>query len=142
MADNLTTAHVSESGESRFAVSISVSGHAMIGDEPEAMGGKDLGPAPYDLLSAALAECTCMTIRWYAEQQKWPLEHVEVVLTHQKGGEGAASARQDVFTKRIKLTGPALTPEQHAKLIEVAAKCPVQRSLEGTPLIRTLESSE
>lgn len=142
MADELTTAHVSETGDSRFAVSIEVSGHAITGDEPEAVGGKDLGPAPYDLLTAALAECTCMTVRWYAEQQKWPLEHVEVVLTHRKGGEGAVNARQDVFTKRIHLTGPALTAEQHRKLIEIAAKCPVQRTLEGTPLIRTLETPQ
>jgi putative redox protein len=67
---------------------------------------------------------------------------VEVVLTHRKGGDGAVNARQDVFTKRIRLTGPALTPEQHAKLTEIAAKCPVQRTLEGTPLIRTLEAPE
>lgn len=141
MAEKPTTAHVRETGESRYSVEIDVSGHKISGDEPETYpGGKDLGPAPYDLLAAALGECTCMTIRWYAEQQKWPLEHVEVVLTHQKGGEGAVNARQDVFTKQIRLTGPALTPEQHAKLIEIGAKCPVQRTLEGTPLIRTAEA--
>lgn len=140
MADEMTTAHVRETGEGRFAVSIEVSGHAIKGDEPASMGGGDLGPAPYDLLAAALGECTCMTVRWYATQQKWPLEHVEVVLTHRKGGEGAVNARQDVFTKTIRLTGPELTPEQHGKLIEIAAKCPVQRTLEGTPLIRTLEA--
>lgn len=141
MAEKLTTAHVRETGDSRYSVAIDVSGHKITGDEPEGeAGGKDLGPAPYDLLTAALGECTAMTIRWYAEQQKWPLERVEVALTHQKGGEGAINARQDVFSKSITLTGPELTPEQHRKLIEVAAKCPVQRTLEGTPLIRTLES--
>lgn len=139
MAEKLTTAHVRETGASRYAVSIEVSGHEIRGDEPPEVGGADLGPAPYDLLAAALGECTCMTVRWYAEQQKWPLEHVEVVLTHQKGGEGAVNARQDVFTKSIRLTGPDLTPERHRKLMEIAAKCPVQRTLEGTPLIRTLE---
>lgn len=141
MAEKLTTAHVRETGDSRYSVEIDVSGHKLTGDEPQDyVGGKDLGPAPYDLLAAALGECTAMTIRWYAEQQKWPLERVEVVLTHQKGGEGAANARQDVFSKSITLTGPELTPEQHRKLIEIAAKCPVQRTLEGTPLIRTLEN--
>jgi putative redox protein len=141
MADAATTAHISETGDSRYAVAIDVSGHRILGDEPETQpGGRNLGPSPYDLLTAALGECTAMTIRWYAEQQAWPLEHVEVRLTHRKGGEGAANARQDVFTKEIRLTGPDLTAEQHAKLIEIAARCPVQRTLEGTPLIRTAEA--
>lgn len=138
MADEIRRAHVTETGASAYAVSIDVSGHGLTGDEPVDFGGGNLGPAPYDLLTAALGECTAMTVRWYALQQKWPLEHVEVTLTHQKGGEGAASPRQDVFSKTIRLKGDALTPEQRAKLIEIAAKCPVQRTLEGTPLIRTL----
>jgi putative redox protein len=139
MAEKTTTAHVRETGSSRFAVAIDVSGHALTGDEPVEAGGGNLGPSPFDLLAAALGECTAMTIRWYALQQKWPLQHVSVVLTHRKGGEGASSPRQDVFSKTINLTGPDLTAEQRAKLIDVAARCPVQRSLEGTPLIRTLE---
>lgn len=136
MADT-TTAHVTESGESDFAVAIEVSGHRLTGDEPVDQGGGNLGPAPYDLLTAALAECTAMTVRWYALQQKWPLEHVEVTVTHRKGGPGAISPRQDMFAKQIRLRGPGLSAEQKAKLIEVAAKCPVQRSLEGTPHILT-----
>ncbi len=139
MAEKSIAAHVRETGASAYSVAIEVSGHSLTGDEPVDFGGGNLGPAPYDLLTAALGECTAMTIRWYAIQQKWPLEHVSVVMTHRKGGEGASSARQDVFSKTITLTGPELTAEQHAKLIEVAAKCPVQRSLEGTPLIRTVE---
>jgi putative redox protein len=137
MAGKLTTAEVTETGESPFAVAIAVSGHVLAGDEPEAAGGANLGPAPYDLLTAALAECTAMTVRWFARREGWPLEHVEVTLTHEKGGEGAASPRQDVFTKCIRLTGPELTEEQREKLIDIAARCPVQRTLEGTPLITT-----
>lgn len=137
MSDTERTALVRETGASPYAVAITVSGHSLTGDEPVDFGGGNLGPNPYDLLTAALGECTAMTIRWYALQQKWPLEHVEVTLTHRKGGERASSPRQDVFTKTIRLTGEALTAEQRAKLIEVAAKCPVQRTLEGTPLIRT-----
>ena len=136
MADT-TTAHVTETGESDFAVAIEVSGHRLTGDEPVGQGGGNLGPAPYDLLTAALAECTAMTVRWYALQQKWPLAHVEVTVTHRKGGPGATSPRQDLFAKQIRLRGPGLSAEQTAKLIEVAAKCPVQRSLEGTPHILT-----
>jgi putative redox protein len=139
MADKTTTAHVTESGASPYAVAIEVSGHSLAGDEPVDFGGGNTGPAPYDLLTAALGECTAMTVRWYALQQKWPVEHVSVVMTHRKGGPEASSPRQDVFSKTITITGPDLTPEQHAKLIEIAAKCPVQRTLEGTPVIRTVE---
>lgn len=137
MADS-TIATITETGESPYAVDIAVAGHSIGGDEPVASGGGNLGPAPYDLLTAALGECTAMTIRWYAIQQHWPVDHVEVVITHQKGGAGAKSPKQDVFTKVIRITGPGLSVEQRRKLIEIAAKCPVQRTLEGTPFIRTL----
>jgi putative redox protein len=126
------TAHVVENGASGYAVAIDVSGHALIGDEPLDAGGGNLGPAPYDLLTAALGECTAMTVRWYALQQKWPLDKVEVTLTHRKEG------KQDMFTKSITLYGDALSDEQRKKLIEIASKCPVQRTLEGTPMIQTL----
>ena len=127
----ITSATVTETGESAYAVDIEVSGYHLKGDEPVSGGGGGLGPAPYDTLLAALGECTAMTVRWYALQQKWPLEKVEVSLTYQKEG------RQDIFEKAITLHGDALTAEQRAKLIDVAAKCPVQRTLEGTPVIRT-----
>lgn len=126
-----TQATIAETGASAYAVAINVSGHSLLGDEPVEAGGANLGPAPYDLLTAALGECTAMTVRWYAIQQHWPLERVEVSLTHHKEG------RQDVFAKRITLHGDALTAEQRLKLVEIAAKCPVQRTLEGTPVIRT-----
>ena len=79
-----TSAHVAETGASRFAVRIDVGRHAIIGDEPAATGGADLGPSPFQLLAAALGECTAMTVRWYAERQKWPVDHVAVDVTHRK----------------------------------------------------------
>lgn len=133
--ENQITAHIAETGESAYAVSIEVNGHILKGDEPKWYGGGDLGPAPYDLLLAALGECTAMTVRWYAIQQKWPLDKVEVTLTHQK------IEKVDTFEKQITVYGDQLTPEQRKKLIEVAAKCPVQRTLEGKVIIRTLEES-
>ncbi len=131
MANSPITAIINENGKSTYAVDIEVSGHKLQGDEPIPFGGGNHGPAPYDLMTAALGECTAMTIRWYAQQQNWPLEKVHVSMTHHKEG------KTDYFTKSITLTGPNLTPEQHQKLLEVAAKCPVQRTLEGTPVIRT-----
>lgn len=132
MADaDLRNAHVIENGESAFCVDIVVSGFPIKGDEPVDAGGGNLGPSPYDTLLAALGECTCMTVRWYARQQNWPLDKVEVNLTHHKEG------RTDHFTKDIIIHGDALTTEQREKLVEIAAKCPVQRTLEGTPVIET-----
>jgi len=125
-------AHVAETGESAYAVAIEVSGHTLKGDEPKESGGGNLGPAPYDMLLAALGECTAMTVRWYALQKQWPLDKVEVDLTHRKEN------KKDYFTKAITLHGDKLTPEQRAKLVEIAAKCPVQRTLEGAPVIETL----
>lgn len=129
--NNIIQAHVQETGKSAYAVTINISGHVLTGDEPVDAGGGNFGPAPYDLLTAALGECTAMTVRWYALQQKWPLEKAEVKITHHKEG------RQDIFTKQVILHGDALSVEQRRKLIEIAAKCPVQRTLEGTPVIQT-----
>ncbi|NCT41570.1 MAG: OsmC family protein [Alphaproteobacteria bacterium] len=131
-ADKTITAHIIETGESDFAVSIDVSGHRITGDEPEDAGGKNLGPAPYDLLTAALGECTAMTVRWCALQQKWPLDKVEVNLTFQKIN------KVGIFEKQVIVHGDQLTDEQRKKLIEIAAKCPVQRTLESKIEIRTL----
>lgn len=128
----LKTAHVEETGKSAYSVSISVSGHTIKGDEPVSFGGGNLGPAPYDLLLAALGECTAMTVRWYAIQQKWPLEKVEVKLTHQK------IDKVDTFEKQVIVHGDTLTDEQRKKLVDVAAKCPVQRTLQSDVVIRTL----
>ena len=137
MSEETSTAHVIETGESPFAVSIEVSGHSLVGDEPRSKGGNDLGPAPYDLLLAALGECTAMTVRWYARQHNWPLERVEVTLTHAKGGVEGKSAKADHFAKTIRISGKDLTEDQRDKLVAVAARCPVQRTLEGTPVITT-----
>lgn len=138
-------AHIAENGKSDYAVTITVSGYTIDGDEPSSFGGGDTGPAPYDMLLAALGECTAMTVRWYAKQQKWPLEKVEVVMTHIK--ENRADITEladkkgppvDVFEKKVILHGDQLTEEQRAKLIEVSAKCPVQKTLQSGVVIRTL----
>lgn len=139
MADGRNEAHVTETGESAFAVRIEVSGHVLTGDEPVDVGGADLGPAPYDLLLAALGECTAMTVRLYARQKGWPLDHVSVSLTHRKGGVAGQPVWTDNFTKTVHLHGDALSDEQRARLIEVAGKCPVHRTLENAAVIATIE---
>ena len=125
-------AKVWETGASRYSVEVGVAGHALRADEPIEDGGGDTGPSPHATLLAALGACTAITVRWYAEREKWPLDKVSVELTYHKEG------RTDHFSKKIKLEGEGLTEAQRQKLIEVAAKCPVQRTLEGTPIISTL----
>lgn len=127
-----TTAHITETDKSDYAVSIEVNGYTLDGDEPKSFGGGGTAPAPYDLLLASLGECTAMTVRWYAIQQKWPLDKVEVSLTHEK------IDKTDHFEKTITITGDKLTEEQRQKLVTIAAKCPIQRTLEGKVEIRTV----
>ena len=131
---------VTETGKSTYSVHIEVSGHSIIGDETVSIGGANLGPSPYNLLLAALGECTAMTVRWYAVNQGWNLDKVEVKLAHLKRSAGDGKGMKDYFSKEVTLIGDKLTPQQRNKLIEVAARCPVQRTLEGTPIIKTVEA--
>ena len=84
-------ATVIETDESLYSVAIKTNGHEITGDEPESYGSQNLGPAPYDLLLAALGECIVMTVRWAAIQNKWPLEKVEAQVTHEKQGSNIAN---------------------------------------------------
>ena len=137
MTDGMTRATITENGESPYAVTIKVSGHELRGDEPDSFGGSNTGPAPYDLLTAALGECTAITVRWYAEKHNWPLEEVKVTVAfHKEEVEGGARPI-DVFEKHVILHGNDLSDEQRQKLLDVAAKCPIQRTMEGAPVIRT-----
>jgi len=123
MSKNKTLATITETDASLYSVKIDVNGHQLIGDEPESFGSKNLGPAPYDLLTASLGECTAMTIRWYAIKKEWPVEKVSVDVTHEKRED------HDVFTKKVHIEGEALSDEQLARLHDVANKCPVQKTL-------------
>lgn len=128
------TVRVSERGTGAFAVSIQAGRHALVGDEPIAFGGNDLGPSPYELLLAALGECTVMTLRMYARQKQWPLEDTHVTLSH--GKVHAADCQEcetkagkvDRIERLIELVGP-LDDAQRARLMEIADKCPVHRTL-------------
>jgi putative redox protein len=136
-----TIAKIADAQGSPLAVAIEVAGHHIAGDEPTEKGGANLGPAPYALLTAALGECATITIRWYALQKSWPLEHVTVVVEHSKVRQAGAADAVDQFLQTITLVGPDLTPEQRAKLVDVAEKCPVHRTLTGTVRIETVRPS-
>jgi uncharacterized OsmC-like protein len=113
-----------------------------LADEPLAYGGTDRGMTPYQFLSAGLGACTSMTIRMYARRKKWPLTHVAVDVTHDKvhaqDCETCESSpnKVDQFTRQIRLEG-ALDAEQRQRLLEIADKCPVHRTLEAQSHIRT-----
>jgi putative redox protein len=119
-----------------FKTHISNGRHAIIADEPVEDGGEDAGFGPYELLQAALGACTNMTLRLYAERKKWPLEEVYTHLAFAREPQ-VDGGKQDVITKKIELVGD-LTAEQRERLLEIADKCPVNKTLQQAMEIRTL----
>ena len=125
---------VRETRNSKFQNTVTVGPHQLLADEPAAAGGDDSGPGPYDYVLAGLGACTSMTMRMYAERKSLPLERVTVTLTHSKiHAEDCAECETrvgmlDQFDRVISMEG-ALDAEQRKKLMEIADKCPVHRTL-------------
>ena len=138
------TVTVTETGGGKFQQSIAIGPHRLIADEPVAAGGLDSGPGPYDFLLAALGACTSMTLRLYADHKQLPLARTSVTLSHAKihaqdceeceTKEGKIDRIERVLT----LDGD-LSDEQRARLVEIADKCPVHRTLTSEVNIRTVE---
>ena len=136
------TADIVVRGDARsFKQEIVAGKHRLLADEPLTAGGGDAGPDPYDYLLARLAVCTSMTIGFYARRNQLPLENITVSLWHSRIHARDCEECEtkegmlDRIDVEIDLTGP-LTTEQHAKLMEIAAKCPVHRTLTSEINIR------
>jgi uncharacterized OsmC-like protein len=113
---------------------ITVGRHRLLADEPIAVGGTDLGPSPYELLAAAVGSCTSMTLQLYAKHKGWPLQRVTVVIKHDKiyavdcANCETREGRIDQLEREITLEGP-LDEAQKKRLLEIAERCPVHRTL-------------
>ena len=125
---------VEDAGSGDFAEIVRSGRHVLPADEPVAVGGTDTGPGPYQYLLAALGACTAMTLRMYARQKKWPLEKVTVRLAHQKIHAADCATcetkegKVDHIQRTVALEGP-LDTAQRQRLLEIADRCPVHRTL-------------
>ena len=125
-----------------FTTTLKAGDHYLTADEPKTVNGNNFGPTPYELVASGLAACTAMTIKMYANRKEWPLEDVEVHITYKKDHaedckhQQDKGAKIDIFEREIKLTGD-LDKGQRERLLEIANKCPVHKTLHAEVLIRT-----
>ena len=113
-------------GNGRFQTALHLHGQMILADEPVEVGGLASGPTPYELLSGSLAACTAMTMRLYAERKGWELPPFRIEVVH---APPLAASERDRFMRRIHIAGP-IDEERKSKLLEIANRCPVHRTLE------------
>jgi putative redox protein len=126
---------VVETGQGDFQVEVSAGGVSFLADEPPEVGGLGSGPTPYDLLCAGLGACTAMTVRLYARGKGIPFDRVSVEVGHSRR---AGTEPSDLFVRRLRVEGE-LSDEQRRKLVQIAEKCPVHRTLHRGAAIETEE---
>lgn len=128
--------------EEGFTTNVQIGNHSIVADEPADVGGNDFGPTPYDLVAAGLATCTAMTMKMYAARKKWDLQEVSVHVNHEKNhcldceNVGTTDAMIDHFERIIEIKGD-LDEKQRERLLWIANKCPVHKTLLGDVEIRT-----
>ncbi len=141
LSESQSTARIGDAS-TKFTTQLHAGRHRMVADEPEDAGGMDLGPSPYQLLSSALGACTAMTLRMYADHKSWDLKEVVVHVDHEKRhsedceNSEKKTSKIDYFIRSIEIEGD-LTRDQTNRLLEIADKCPVHRTLKGDIEINT-----
>lgn len=126
-----------------YRTEIAIRDHHLIADEPVEKGGTDTGPTPSELMSAALAGCTSVTMRMYADRKEWPVREITVSVRHHSVNEkdrddpDGRPRRVDLFDVTLTIDGD-LTPEQTERLVYIAGRCPVKRALDGHSRIVTV----
>ena len=136
-----------DSTPGKYLQEISVGAHVIEADEPRDLGGNDAGPNPYELLLGALGACTSITVRMYAERKQWPLERLRIGLSYARVhtedcAKCETEARMiDQIEMEISFVGD-LSDEQRGRLMEIANKCPVHRTLTSRVQIRSRMTSE
>lgn len=131
MSEHVNIITVEETSHGLYTQSINAGRHSLIVDEPKDKGGLDQGPAPYDLLLAALGACTSMTLRLYANRKKWNVKKITVKLTRIKEKD-TNQKTIDIITRDITIKGD-IDDAQRERLLKIADKCPVHRTLTETP---------
>ncbi|EXI78049.1 MAG: OsmC-like protein [Candidatus Accumulibacter appositus] len=134
MAQEKAPVVVSENGRGPYQQTVHVGKHTLIADEPPALGGEDAGPEPMDFLLAGLGACTSITLRMYAERKDWPLTGVSVALTHDRLELDDGRGMVDCVGRVITLEGE-LSAEQRQRLLAIANKCPMHRTLQSNTRI-------
>ena len=129
---------VKERAGGKYTQDVNTPRHHFFADEPTSYGSADIGPAPYELLCASLGACTSITLRMYAERKKWDIENIAVRVTHKKL-QLSDLPPKDVFTREITITGN-VDESQRARMIVIANKCPVHKTLEASSEIETHEA--
>jgi putative redox protein len=139
-----TTDHpvVTSIGPSGYTTDIMAQGHSLVADEPVSMGGNGLGPSPYEYLMSGLGACTAITLRMYSDRKQWPLDGVTIKLNHQKIHAAdceiceTKAGKLDQIEREIELSGP-LDDQQKQRLMQIADRCPVHRTLHSEIVVKS-----
>lgn len=145
----LTTKHevVANLGAEGLTTHIKAGNHIFLADEPEKLGGNNFGPTPYELVSAGLAACTSMTVQMYARRKKWKVEKVETHINYSKDHAvdcvncEAETAKIDTFNREVVISGD-LDDKQYNRLMQIAEKCPVHKTLHSEIQIKSILKKE